>query len=145
MTKQQLSKLLLALMLGILLSGCTGLTAPAATAPLEAVTMKLNWEHGVHFLGFYIAQEQGFYAGEGLIVQIFSRMIGSYPPGTRVRLNSGEEAMVFRVHPSDPTRPFVRILRDDLAEEDFIRAVDLTLRHPKTGTFLRSIESSLAD
>ncbi len=38
--------------------------------PPTAVTLKLNWKHGVEFLGFYIAQARGYYAREGLKVAI---------------------------------------------------------------------------
>lgn len=32
----------------------------------QTVKLKLNWKHDTNFLGFYIAQSQGFYADEGL-------------------------------------------------------------------------------
>ncbi|MBD3304787.1 hypothetical protein GF339_00385 [candidate division KSB3 bacterium] len=37
------------------------------------VTLKLTWFHGSQFLGFYVAQEQGYYADEGLEVTIEPR------------------------------------------------------------------------
>ena len=52
------------------------LTLPAACAAdsaeqpsdLAAVSLKLSWHDGIQFLGFYIAQERGYYAEEGLEV-----------------------------------------------------------------------------
>ncbi len=38
--------------------------------PLNTITLKLNWRHGVQFMGFYIAREKGFYQKQGLNVVI---------------------------------------------------------------------------
>lgn len=54
----------------VVLVGCTVPATPSPTAPPESVTLKLSWLHSVEFLGFYIAQEQGYYADEGLSVSI---------------------------------------------------------------------------
>lgn len=48
----------------------------------------------------------------GSIVQRFVEMMGSYPVGTLVRLDSNEVAMVYRPNPLDETVPLVRILID---------------------------------
>ena len=37
---------------------------------LKTITLKLNWRHGVQFMGFYIAREKGFYQKQGLHVVI---------------------------------------------------------------------------
>lgn len=50
----------------VLLSGCSNQILEGS----QPVTLKLNWHHSVQFLGFYIAQEKGFYAQEGLEVTI---------------------------------------------------------------------------
>ncbi len=47
-----------------LLVGCGTPGAP------EPVTLRLDWQHGAEFLGFYAAQAQGYYAAEGLDVTI---------------------------------------------------------------------------
>lgn len=52
----------------ISLSGCTN--PENDLSKLESIVLKLNWKHGTSFLGFYIAQSQGFYAQEGLDVTI---------------------------------------------------------------------------
>ena len=44
------------------------------------------------------------------LVRRFVQLLGIYPPGTFVRLSTGEIAVVTRVHAPDPYRPRVRIL-----------------------------------
>jgi putative nucleotidyltransferase with HDIG domain len=46
------------------------------------------------------------------LVRRFVQLLGIYPPGNLVRLNTGEIAVVLRVHAPDPYRPRVRILFD---------------------------------
>jgi len=53
-----------------LMVGCAAPATPAPMATLEPTTLKLNWEHGTQFLGFYVAQSRGYYAAEGLAVTI---------------------------------------------------------------------------
>jgi putative nucleotidyltransferase with HDIG domain len=44
------------------------------------------------------------------LVRRFVQLIGIYPAGTLVRVNTGETALVLKVHADDPHRPQVRIL-----------------------------------
>ncbi len=44
------------------------------------------------------------------LVRRFVQLIGIYPPGNLVRLNTGQAAVVLQVHAPDPYRPKVRIL-----------------------------------
>ncbi|MBI4170025.1 MAG: HD domain-containing protein [Acidobacteria bacterium] len=79
-----------------------------------------------------------------LLAQAFLQMMGAYPPGTRVRLNTGEEGVVARTNPSHPHRPVVRILKD--AAGDLVRRlelVDLMDREQVGGRFKRHILCSL--
>jgi len=46
------------------------------------------------------------------LVRRFVQLLGIYPPGTLVRLKSGEVAVVTRVHAPDPYRPRVRVVFD---------------------------------
>jgi len=46
------------------------------------------------------------------LVRRFVQLIGIYPAGTVVRLNTGDVAVVLRVHAPDPYRPQVRVLID---------------------------------
>ncbi|MGH9407884.1 MAG: HD-GYP domain-containing protein [Vicinamibacterales bacterium] len=44
------------------------------------------------------------------LVRRFTQLLGIYPPGNLVKLNTGEIAVVLRVHAPDPYRPRVRVL-----------------------------------
>jgi putative nucleotidyltransferase with HDIG domain len=44
------------------------------------------------------------------LVRRFVQLLGIYPPGTLVRLSTGEVAVVLRIHAPDPHRPRVRVL-----------------------------------
>src|SRR5262249_24816287 len=44
------------------------------------------------------------------LVRRFVQLIGIYPAGTLVRVNTGETAVVLKVHAGDPHRPQVRML-----------------------------------
>jgi putative nucleotidyltransferase with HDIG domain len=44
------------------------------------------------------------------LVRRFVQLVGIYPPGNLVRLNTGEIAVVVQVHAPDPHRPRVRVL-----------------------------------
>jgi putative nucleotidyltransferase with HDIG domain len=46
------------------------------------------------------------------LVRRFVQLLGIYPPGTIVRLSSGETAVVTQVHAPDPYRPRVKIIVD---------------------------------
>ncbi len=46
------------------------------------------------------------------LVRRFVQLIGIYPPGNLVRLNTGEVAVVMNVYAPDPYRPHVRVLID---------------------------------
>ncbi len=65
---------LITILLVIRATGCTAAPGPetAASPPLP-VKIKLTWYHGTQFLGFYVAQAQGYYAEEGLEVTIIER------------------------------------------------------------------------
>ena len=81
-----------------------------------------------------------------VLVRLFVRMMGAYPPGTRIRLDNGEEAMVLKANPDDPFRPIVRILDGEADDAgDPLRLVNLAERDPKSGVFLRSVQESLLD
>ncbi len=46
----------------------------AFSAPLEKVSLQLKWLHHFQFAGYYAAKEKGFYAAEGLDVDIRERI-----------------------------------------------------------------------
>lgn len=45
----------------------------AETLPQERIVIQLKWLHQFQFAGFYVALEQGFFADEGLIVELRER------------------------------------------------------------------------
>ena len=62
----------LAVPVWLLATGCSGGSPPRDEPPdsVEKVTLKLDEHHGTRFLGFYVARDRGFYAGEGLEVAV---------------------------------------------------------------------------
>jgi HD-GYP domain-containing protein (c-di-GMP phosphodiesterase class II) len=92
-----------------------------------------------------ILRQQSGKLFDPVLVRLFIRMVGAFPPGTRIRLDSGEEAVVVKANPSDPHRPIVRLEEHTSASEDRIRLVNLSERDPKTGAYLRSAICSLLD
>lgn len=59
------------------------------------------------------------------MVEAFIRMVGIYPPGTLVELNSGEVALIVAVHPGKKLKPRVEILMDASKKPVTPRIVDL--------------------
>jgi NitT/TauT family transport system substrate-binding protein len=65
----QKSNLIITLFVGLLafiLAGCAPQTTPAAE--LTPLTVQLRWKHQAQFAGFYMADQKGYYAEEGLKV-----------------------------------------------------------------------------
>lgn len=52
------------ILLALLISGCGG----KASAPKDKVTVQLSWFHSAEFIGFYVADQLGYYAEENLDV-----------------------------------------------------------------------------
>ena len=92
-----------------------------------------------------ILRQQSGKLFDPVLVSLFIRMMGAFPPGTRIRLDTGEEAVVVKANPSDPHRPIVRLEEKTADLEDRIRLVNLGERDPKTGAYLRSATCSLLD
>jgi putative nucleotidyltransferase with HDIG domain len=65
-------------------------------SPSERVLAVLRQGDGTHF--------------EKHLVRRFVQLLGVYPPGTLVKLNTGEIAVVMKVHAPDPYRPRVKVL-----------------------------------
>ena len=59
------------------------------------------------------------------MVEAFIRMVGIYPPGTLVELNSGEVALIVTVHPGKKLKPRIEILMDANKKPVPPRIVDL--------------------
>ena len=60
-----------------------------------------------------------------VLVRLFVRMLGIYPPRSVVRLSSGEVGVVLKPHDTDITVPTVRVFAD--ASGTFIEPVDIDL------------------
>jgi HD-GYP domain-containing protein (c-di-GMP phosphodiesterase class II) len=90
-----------------------------------------------------ILQQQSGKMFDPVLVRSFVRMMGAFPPGTRIRLDTGEEAMVLKANPEDPYRPIVRLLEGVSGRDGQLRLVNLSERDPKTGAYLRSATCSL--
>ena len=74
-------------------------------------------------------------------VEAFCEMMGDFPIGSSVRLSNGRIGLVVDVHPEEPQRPLVRILRDERGREvRKLQLVDLRDMNEQTGQYLESIE-----
>ncbi len=62
----------MALLLSVVVPGILAVVPTAAAAP-EKVVLQLKWFHQFQFAGYYAAREKGFYAEEGLEVEIRER------------------------------------------------------------------------
>jgi len=77
------------------------------------------------------------------LVAVFVNMMGIYPLGTLVRLDTGELAIVFHVDPAAPRRPLVKVVRSgDGAVLSEARIVDLGERD-ESGAYQRSITGTV--
>jgi hypothetical protein len=59
-----------------------------------------------------IMGEQGNPAFNPVLLKRFVNLMGLFPIGTLVRLDSDEVAVVTAEHPTDPFRPQVKVVRD---------------------------------
>lgn len=77
-----------------------------------------------------------------LLLKVFINMMGIYPIGTLVRLNTKEIAVVYRTNPNDILRPKVKLIRDHEGQDLNGKIVDLTEMDEKK-QYIYSIERSL--
>lgn len=93
-----------------------------------------------------IIKKSGSYF-DPLLVKVFVNMIGIFPIGTLVRLNTEELAVVYRINKDNLLRPKVIIVQpqEDRPMEDFdiSRVVDLTQIDEQTRKFKKSIVETL--
>ncbi len=81
---------------------------------------------------------------EPVLLRKFIRLIGVYPPGTFVRLDTNEIGFVFQTNPADPYRPRTKIVIDSNGSKiETPREIDLEEKVPQTGNFRRSIKESV--
>jgi NitT/TauT family transport system substrate-binding protein len=72
----------------LLMAACGGTTASPTPGPLTQVQLQLQWEPQAQFAGYFAADAQGYYAAEGLDVEILRggaeilpHVVGSDPNG----------------------------------------------------------------
>ncbi|MBW3199078.1 HD-GYP domain-containing protein [Marinobacter nauticus] len=78
------------------------------------------------------------------MVEAFIRMIGIYPPGSLVELNTGEVALVVSTHPGRKLKPKVEILLDNNRHPITPRVMDLGSQTTTDGP-AREIKAPLPD
>ena len=97
--------------------------------PKEVLKM-LTRQRGTHF--------------DGDLVDAFVEMMGEYPIATTLKLKSGRIGLVVDVFREEPTRPVVRLLRDE--NERPVRKivfVDLREQDPSTGRYVDEVEEAI--
>lgn len=77
---------------------------------------------------------------EPRLMNRFVEMIGVYPVGSFVRLDSNEFAVVYYANPEDSERPKVKVIIDSEGNQvEPAKIVELKDKDPKTGRYQRSI------
>jgi HD-GYP domain-containing protein (c-di-GMP phosphodiesterase class II) len=89
--------------------------------------------------------DQGASEFHPLILKAFVNMMGAYPVGTMVVMNTSEIGIVFDTNPENAylLRPKVKIIADALGNRIDGEIADLAERDPQTGSFKRSIVKTL--
>lgn len=93
-------------------------------APHEAIKLIFSWSEK-HF--------------NKIVVKFFVDIIGIYPTGTLVLLNTGELAIVFEVNRDEPTRPKVIIITDENKKKKTPNLFDLAKYNLVTQVYYKSI------
>lgn len=77
-----------------------------------------------------------------ILLQLFINMVGVYPIGTLVMLDSGELALVYEINPVFIERPHVVLLTDSKGRQASVQPFDLSMKDA-SGAFVKSIVKSL--
>jgi hypothetical protein len=88
-----------------------------------------------------LMKEKSVVEFDPVLLKAFTDMIGAYPVGSLVALNSGEIGIVFEAnaHSAFSLRPKVKIIADKRGKKKDGPVVDLTEVDPKTRDFRRAI------
>jgi HD-GYP domain-containing protein (c-di-GMP phosphodiesterase class II) len=80
-----------------------------------------------------------------VLLQVFVKMVGVYPIGTLVALNTGELGIVAEINPEEAfvLRPKVKLISDEKEKRINGEIVDLIEKDPKDGLFKRTIVKTL--
>jgi putative nucleotidyltransferase with HDIG domain len=82
---------------------------------------------------------------DAILLKVFSAMMGTYPVGTLVLLNTGEIGIVFETNPEPSLllRPKVKIITDSNGNKKDGELVDLSEKDPLKNTYKKSIVKTL--
>jgi HD-GYP domain-containing protein (c-di-GMP phosphodiesterase class II) len=131
------------LRLGRQLHPCSLMTNLADTYDAMRSRRAYQQEYPPEKVAALIAERAGADFHPGL-AKAFLQLMGAYPPGTRVRLDTGEEGVVVRTNPAHPHRPIVRILKDGSgALVRRLEVVDLMEREQVGSRFARNVLESI--
>ncbi|MCK4223878.1 MAG: HD-GYP domain-containing protein [candidate division Zixibacteria bacterium] len=83
-------------------------------------------------------------AFDPVLLKVFINMLGIYPAGSVVILDTGEVGVVMKANPTELSRPEVTIIADKTGKKDKIETVDLTKIDEKTGKHKRTILKTIA-
>jgi len=99
---------------------------PTSMSPDKAIRFMLSYS-GRHF--------------DPILLKVFVNMLGVYPIGTLLRLDTGEIGLALHhVHKTDQTRPEVQILNPGVNKQYTKgKIIDLAERNPRTGEYMRNI------
>lgn len=78
-------------------------------------------------------------AYDSLLLKVFVQVLGIFPVGSLVLLDTQELALVFRANKSDLSRPQVRLIADATGLKEGLVVVDLAERESPEGPYRRSI------
>jgi len=78
-----------------------------------------------------------------VLLKLFVNIMGIYPVGSLVMLDTKEIGIVFKSNIDNPYRPKVKIIGDSKGKKEIIEIVDLNKLDDATGTFKRSIVKAL--
>ena len=80
-----------------------------------------------------------------ILMKVFVYLMGAFPIGTLVLLNTGEIGIVFEINmePAFTNRPKVKIIADENGNKVDGKIIDLTQRNQQTQKFIRTIVKSL--
>jgi len=74
-----------------------------------------------------------------VLLKVFINMLGIYPVGSVVILDTGEVGIVMKANTTELSRPEVAIIADKTGKKDKIETVDLNIMDEETGKYKRSI------
>ncbi len=76
---------------------------------------------------------------DAVLLKVFINMLGIYPVGSLVILDTGEVGVVMEANPTELARPEVAIIADKTGKKDKVETVDLAKIDEKTGKYKRTI------